>query len=58
MDRKTWVYRGYVVYPADRNYYGLKWSAKSFFVGWLRTETKEQMRKSIREEIDKVKKMS
>jgi hypothetical protein len=53
---KAWSYCGYVVYPADRNAYGLKWATKSYYVGWLRTETKQQMRQFIKKEISKTKK--
>lgn len=44
---KSWIYRGVLVLPADRNAAGIRWCARMGLGYCLRTETKQQMRRMI-----------
>ncbi len=48
---KIWSYKGYNVYPADRNSNGIRWYAHSGNGYKLRSDTKAGMRQLITDEI-------
>ena len=44
---KTWEYKGIMIFPADRNAYGIRWTANSHKGLTLRSDTKQGMKDLI-----------
>lgn len=53
MQRKIWEYRGQVIFPANRNASGIRWNCSMKVGIILKTDTKQEMKELIRENLEK-----